>query len=59
VGDLYDVDTLGARSAGLNGIWLDRSKKATTVHVPPIINSLDELPDIIDALEHGRTSSEK
>jgi putative hydrolase of the HAD superfamily len=43
VGDRYDLDALGARNAGLNGIWLDRHAKAAPEHIPPIIKSLAEL----------------
>jgi putative hydrolase of the HAD superfamily len=43
VGDRYDVDAQAARTAGLQGIWLDRNERATAEHAPPIIGSLDRL----------------
>jgi len=49
VGDLYDVDVLGSRRAGLRGIWLNRYGTATARHEPPIVTSLAELPPIVDA----------
>jgi putative hydrolase of the HAD superfamily len=43
VGDKYDVDALGARSAGLNGVWLDRTGAAGLSHVGPIVRNLSEV----------------
>jgi putative hydrolase of the HAD superfamily len=43
VGDRYDMDAQAARTAGLQGIWLDRKEGATAEHLPPIIESLDRL----------------
>jgi len=51
VGDFYEVDALGARAAGLAGVWLDRQSMRGTDHVGPIIQSLDELPGLL----HSRT----
>ncbi|MBA9001835.1 HAD family hydrolase [Thermomonospora cellulosilytica] len=57
VGDKLDVDALGARDAGLHGIWLDRSRTATTlpdgVHR---IAALTELPTLLQALGQEGTS---
>jgi putative hydrolase of the HAD superfamily len=47
VGDQYDVDILGARNAGLRGIWLDRSGRASDDHQGPIISSLDGLAALL------------
>ena len=47
VGDRYDVDAVGARKAGLTGIWLDRGRSATSDHEPPIITTLRELPSLL------------
>jgi putative hydrolase of the HAD superfamily len=47
VGDLYDVDAVGARKAGLTGVWLDRAGDASTEHAPPVVGSLDDLPAVI------------
>jgi putative hydrolase of the HAD superfamily len=44
VGDHYEVDAVGARRAGLNGIWLDRQGCRSPRHEPPIITSLEQLP---------------
>lgn len=43
VGDQYDLDAEAARTAGLQGIWLDRHQRATAKHGPPVIESLNEL----------------
>jgi putative hydrolase of the HAD superfamily len=43
VGDLYEIDAVGARQAGLRGIWLDRSKDGGAQFAPPIIHGLGEL----------------
>lgn len=47
VGDRYDIDAQAARVAGLKGIWLDRKAKATAMHAPPVIGSLDELRALV------------
>lgn len=46
VGDHYDVDAIGARKAGLVGVWLDRMRMSTTTHSGPILNSLADLPEL-------------
>ena len=51
VGDQYEVDVVGARAAGLAGVWLDRAGTASAEHVPPLIPSLDGLPQVIAAME--------
>jgi putative hydrolase of the HAD superfamily len=48
VGDLYDVDAVAARNAGLVGVWLDRAGDASEHHVPPVIHSLAQLAQILD-----------
>jgi putative hydrolase of the HAD superfamily len=47
IGDRYDLDAEGARSAGLRGIWLDRHGRAAAHHLPPIIASLDQLDRLL------------
>jgi putative hydrolase of the HAD superfamily len=47
VGDLYDADAVGARTAGLTGVWLDRRATHRHDHAPPIIHSLAELPALL------------
>jgi putative hydrolase of the HAD superfamily len=47
VGDLYETDAVGARRAGLRGVWLDRTRDLTTVNEPPIIHGLSELPSFV------------
>ncbi len=49
VGDSYDIDAVGAREAGLTGIWLDRTRKAYESHVPPVIHSLADLEHVLEA----------
>ena len=53
VGDLYDVDAVAARNAGLVGVWLDRAGNASEEHVPPVIHSLAQLVEILDAGSHS------
>lgn len=51
VGDLLDADAIGARDAGLHGVWLDRS--LTGCHDYPayggvhVIESLADLPELL------------
>ncbi|WP_231950362.1 HAD family hydrolase [Allokutzneria albata] len=48
VGDRLDLDAVGARDAGLHGVWLDRGD--SHAEVPPgvlAITSLDELPEAL------------
>jgi putative hydrolase of the HAD superfamily len=47
VGDLYETDAVGARAAGLAGVWLDRQSLRRPDHTPPIIRGLDELPALL------------
>ena len=54
VGDLYEIDAIGARGAGLNGIWLDRNQARRAEHVPPVIGGLSELAEV---LRSGATPS--
>ncbi|SHG06175.1 HAD family hydrolase [Streptoalloteichus hindustanus] len=48
VGDRLDLDAVGARDAGLHGVWLDR---AATRTAPPsgvsVITTLAELPELL------------
>ncbi|MET0134314.1 MAG: HAD family hydrolase [Kibdelosporangium sp.] len=49
VGDKLDLDAVGARDAGLHGVWLNRA--ATPAHRAPtgvhLINSLAKLPELL------------
>jgi len=47
VGDRYEIDVLGARAAGLTGVWLDRQGLRAGHHLPPIISSLDDLRSLL------------
>jgi putative hydrolase of the HAD superfamily len=51
VGDLLDADAIGARDAGLHGVWLDRSVTAChDVRARPgvhVIESLADLPELL------------
>jgi putative hydrolase of the HAD superfamily len=47
VGDLYETDAVGARRAGLRGVWLDRTGARTPEHVPPAISGLTELAPLL------------
>lgn len=46
VGDSYRADVLGARSAGMDGVLIDRQGNATAEDVR-IMRSLEELPEIV------------
>jgi putative hydrolase of the HAD superfamily len=48
VGDRYDIDALGARGAGLVGVWLDRTRARLPGHEPPIISTLADLPAVLE-----------
>ncbi|MBK1786867.1 HAD family hydrolase [Prauserella cavernicola] len=48
IGDKLRTDAIGARDAGLGGVWLDRTESAEDV--PPgvhVISSLTELPELL------------
>lgn len=53
VGDLYEIDAVGARAAGLAGVWLDRQLVRRPDHDPPIIRGLDELPGLLRSCAGG------
>jgi putative hydrolase of the HAD superfamily len=48
IGDHYAIDAIGARNAGLTGVWLDRSSVATAAHTPSILASLGDLPGLVE-----------
>lgn len=50
VGDAYEIDALGARRAGLRGVWLDRSQSRRADHVSPVISGLGELAELLRTL---------
>jgi putative hydrolase of the HAD superfamily len=47
VGDLYEIDALPARQAGLQGVWLNRGGSSAADHAPPIVRGLAELSSIL------------
>jgi putative hydrolase of the HAD superfamily len=47
VGDIYELDAIGARRAGLVGVWLDRAVTVGLEHTAPIIHSLGELAAVV------------
>ena len=52
VGDHVDADVLGARGVGIDPVLIDRHGRYGPAEVPddtPVITSLDELVDIVDA----------
>jgi len=49
VGDLYAVDVIGANSAGVTGILIDREDKLPNINCPRIL-SLEELPPLVAEL---------
>ncbi len=48
VGDLYAVDVVGAQSAGVTGILIDRDDKLLNVGCPRL-RSLEELPSMVES----------
>ena len=50
VGDLLDIDALGASAAGLRGIWLDRISGEPAPAGVPRVTSLTELPALLAGL---------
>jgi len=42
VGDRYGADAVGARSAGLTGVWLDRAGARQDKHEAPVVSNLVE-----------------
>ncbi len=59
VGDRLETDAIGARDAGLHGIWLDRSGSGRRAGEIASISSLDELPAHVEQLhrEGARAAS--
>lgn len=47
IGDLYDIDAVGARRSGLHGVWLDRRRARLAGQSPPIIGGLGELNGVL------------
>jgi len=51
VGDKLTTDAVGARDAGLGGVWLDRRGSAgVDVEVPPgvhVLHTLADLPELL------------
>ena len=47
VGDRLEVDALGARDAGLTGVWLDRRGTGGAPASVPTIPRLSELPALV------------
>ncbi len=50
VGDRYDLDVESSRGARMISVWLDRHGRQTSENLPPIIESLEELPVLVDAI---------
>jgi putative hydrolase of the HAD superfamily len=54
VGDRLETDAIGARAAGLHGIWLDRSGSGRQTDEIASISSLDELPAHVEQFRRKR-----
>ena len=48
VGDGLEVDALGARFAGMQGIWLNREQDEQSCDEVMVIHTLGELPSIVE-----------
>ena len=57
IGDLYETDAVGARAAGLHGVWLNRGSTYAREHAPPAIRSLDELQSLVRGLGSSHHSA--
>jgi putative hydrolase of the HAD superfamily len=53
VGDRRDLDAVGARNAGLIGVWLNRDGLPAVDGDGLVIGSLRELPGLVDSAERG------
>jgi putative hydrolase of the HAD superfamily len=48
IGDRLDLDAIGAREAGLHGVWLDRTAQEPQADAQvPVIDSLADLPELL------------
>ena len=56
VGDLYEIDAIGSRAAGLHGVWLNRDAASDRDYAPPMIRGLDELSSFVNGLDSTRRS---
>jgi putative hydrolase of the HAD superfamily len=59
VGDVLDVDAVGACAAGLHGVWLDREESCRPCAPALRVGSLDELLEISPLFDsvNGRRES--
>lgn len=53
IGDRYELDAAPARQAGLCGIWLDRHGGARDGRTPPVVETLEQLPQLVAQLLLG------
>ena len=58
VGDRYETDAVGARRAGLLGVWLDRTEARSEAHEGPIVGDLREFAGLIDRTSPDRAREE-
>jgi len=59
VGDLLDVDALGATAAGLRGIWLDRTGTGGGPPGVARVTSLAELPALLERFRVGSATQDR
>jgi putative hydrolase of the HAD superfamily len=50
IGDRYETDALGARRAGLTGVWLDRDGARSAAHDGPIVTGLAEFVGLVNTI---------
>jgi putative hydrolase of the HAD superfamily len=53
IGDRYELDAAPARQAGLYGIWLDRHGGTRGGRAPPIVETLEQLPELVASQATG------
>jgi putative hydrolase of the HAD superfamily len=54
VGDVPEIDILGARNAGMTQVWLDRNRLARRLGDIQKIETLTELEFLFPIVPHGR-----
>lgn len=62
VGDRLDLDALGAQSAGLHGVWLDRDDTGFDGEPPPGVSRLTGLaglPAVLERAGHGGAAADE
>ena len=54
VGDLYEIDAIGSRNAGLHGVFLNRQGLSDREYAAPTIRGLSELSGVLERIDRAR-----